>query len=481
MREMFGSDPWVSHDGNRRMFVSFVPTTALVAAWSRSKASVKPAELASGATYSRAGFCHVPRGPDPPRRASFAPHRQELRLQAASLGLGGVQAARRLLRNGEQAGAMKPLLAILLAFHGAIHLVGFSKAFEIAPLAQLKQPISRPWGVVWLLAGVLFMIGAMLLAVAPAMWWTSVAPAVVLSQLAIVACWRDAKLGTIPNVVVLVPIAIALLDLSASSYRSTYRREVERRLAGSADTADITERDLERLPRAVQTYLRRAGVVGRPHVRNFRARFTGQMRSKPEAPWMNIRAEQHEFFDAPGRLFLMQASLYGIPFEALHMYVGASATMQVKVASLVEVVDARGPKMDRSETVTLFNDMCLLAPGSLVDAKATWQERDERTVGATFTNAGNTIRAELSFDEEGDLVGFVSNDRYQSADGVTYRSFPWSTPVHEYRDFGGVRLAARGEAIWKQPDGDLVYARFLLEKIEYNVGVVPPRASKPAI
>ena len=98
-----------------------------------------------------------------------------------------------------------------------------------------------------------------------------------------------------------------------------------------------------------------------------------------------------------------------------------------------------------------------------------WQERDERSVGATFTNAGNTIRADLSFNEEGDLVGFVSGDRYQSADGVTYRRLPWSTPIGGYRDFGGVRLAARGDAVWKEPEGDFVYARFVLEEIEYNV------------
>jgi hypothetical protein len=172
--------------------------------------------------------------------------------------------------------------------------------------------------------------------------------------------------------------------------------------------------------------------VGRPHVHNFRAHFTGQIKSKPDGAWMSMKAEQYDFFDEPARLFLMQASLYGIPFEALHLYLGPSATMQVKVASLVEVVDARGPKMNQSETVTLFNDMCLLAPASLIDANAEWQERDEHTVLAVFRNAGNTIRAELTFDSNGDLAGFASGDRFQSADGVTYRNLPWSTPVRDY-------------------------------------------------
>jgi hypothetical protein len=35
-------------------------------------------------------------------------------------------------------------LALLLAVHGAIHLLGFVKGFGLAPVAQLKEPINSP-------------------------------------------------------------------------------------------------------------------------------------------------------------------------------------------------------------------------------------------------------------------------------------------------------------------------------------------------
>ena len=37
-------------------------------------------------------------------------------------------------------------------------------------------------------------------------------------------------------------------------------------------------------------------------------------------------------------------------------------------ASLFGVVDARGTEMNQGETVTFFNDVCVLAPGTLVHA-----------------------------------------------------------------------------------------------------------------
>ena len=40
--------------------------------------------------------------------------------------------------------------------------------------------------------------------------------------------------------------------------------------------------------------------------------------------------------------------------------------MRVKLLGAIDMVDARGEVMDRSETVTLFNDMCILAPATLL-------------------------------------------------------------------------------------------------------------------
>ena len=41
----------------------------------------------------------------------------------------------------------------VLGVHALIHLIGLFEAFGYAELAQLTHPISRPWGVAWLVAG----------------------------------------------------------------------------------------------------------------------------------------------------------------------------------------------------------------------------------------------------------------------------------------------------------------------------------------
>jgi hypothetical protein len=231
----------------------------------------------------------------------------------------------------------------------------------------------------------------------------------------------------------------------------------------------VTEADLAPLPPPVQRYLRFTGSVGQPRVQAVRARFGGFLQGGRGEPWMPMTARQVSFFDEPARFFLVSATQAGIPFEAFHRFVGPSATFAVKVASLVTVTDAKGPEMDRSETVTHFNDMVLLAPPTLVSPAIRWEAVDDRTARATFTRGAVTIRAELEFDGEGRVTGFRSDDRSMaSKDGSSFRKARWSTPVHEYRAFGAHRLASRGEAVWDLPDGPHEYARFEFLDVEFN-------------
>lgn len=362
--------------------------------------------------------------------------------------------------------------SVLLLVHGLIHVMGFVKGLGLAEVEALHLPISRTQGLLWLLAALLFVAGAALSFAGSRLWWMAAAPALVLSQVLIVGAWSDAKFGTIANAIIALPLALALVDLRPGSLSSIHRRAVAAelaRVAAAAPPATVTDADLSALPPVVQRWLRRVGVVGKPRVRDLRATFRGAIRSGADAPWLSFTSEQYNFHDRPARLFMMEASLLGVPFQSLHLAQDGHATMQVRVLSLFDQVDARGPEMDRSETVTLLNDLCVLAPAALLDVDLTWGPASERSAQVTFRHAGQTVSASLSFDEAGDLVDFVSDDRSQTTDGASYRRLPWSTPLREHREFAGVRLPARGEAVWRTPEGDLIYGRFDLQEIAYNV------------
>jgi hypothetical protein len=365
---------------------------------------------------------------------------------------------------------MRLFLALVVVVHGLIHLMGFAKAFRYAELSQLTQEVSTPAGLLWLLCALaLIAVGALLLFEQPSWWWVAL-PAVVLSQALIFASWSDARFGTAANLLILLPLVAAVMDARSGSYVNRYNAAVREGLARRADMPLVTDSDLSHLPAPVQKYLRVVGAVGKPRIRNFRAVFTGDFRNGLEGPWMVFRSEQYNFFDQPTRVFLMTATRYGLPIQGLHVFRGNGATMQIKLASLFQVVDAKGPEMNQGETVTLFNDLCLMAPAGLIDKeRIRWEAAGPLAARATFTHQGNTISARLSFNQAGELIDFTSNDRFFSSDGRTFKSYPWSTPAKDYKDVGGRRVVGYGEAVWHTPQGEFTYGKFNLAEIDYNL------------
>jgi hypothetical protein len=158
---------------------------------------------------------------------------------------------------------------------------------------------------------------------------------------------------------------------------------------------------------------------------------------------------------------------------------GSTATMRVKAGSIVPMVNAAGPEMDRGETVTLLNDLCLLAPAALATAPITWQPIDDDHVRATFTTGAQTVTAELTFNRDRELVDFVSEDGLRaSRDGKSFIRQRWSTPVRGYRTVDSRRLFTTGEGRWDapEPEGEFTYIEFSVDDVRYNAS---PAQSNP--
>ena len=364
-------------------------------------------------------------------------------------------------------GGMRTALSVVLVLHGLIHLMGFAKAFGLARLPQLTQPISRPVGLLWLGAGLLVIATAFLPWRA---FWTVGLPALVASQALILGAWADAKAGTLANTVLLAAVILSFAARGPLSLAAGYAADVAQAVAPATGAPHLREANLERLPEPVRRYLRVSGAVGRPAPANVRAHWRGRIRGGPAEPWMDFTAEQVDTFGStPSRLFLMDARMKGLPVDVYHRFVGEAATFRVRLASLVPLVDAKGPELTRSETVTLFNDLCVLAPGALADPSIRWEPIDGTAARAFYARGRETVSAVLRFDPSGWLVDFVSDDRSRaSRDGRSFTRMRWSTPLGDPRAFGELRLASHGEARWHAPGAaDFAYIEWDLLEVAY--------------
>jgi hypothetical protein len=104
---------------------------------------------------------------------------------------------------------MKIAIFIIVLIHGLIHLLGFVKGFELKVVKELTLPISKSMGVIWLIATILFLTYGILYILNSKYAWLFGFIAVVISQVLIILFWKDAKFGTLPNIIILLASIIS--------------------------------------------------------------------------------------------------------------------------------------------------------------------------------------------------------------------------------------------------------------------------------
>jgi hypothetical protein len=363
---------------------------------------------------------------------------------------------------------IKYIFAFITLIHGLIHFMGFAKAFNYGNMTQLTKDISKPMGVVWFTTALLFVVCVALYLLKKDSWVYFALISVVLSQILILNSWQDAKFGTIANVLVLV---VAIIGLFQINFKNDYRNEVKIGLEESQNLPVfmITEVEIAHLPEPVKKYIRYTGCINKPVVNNFKIEFSGKIRDHAKPVWMPLVSEQYNFIKTPTRLFYLDATMKGLPVGGFHCFKNGVAFMDIRLLSIFKVAYESGGVMDTSETVTFFNDMCCMAPAALIDKRINWLEVNGNNVKAAFTHNGITVSAWLYFNEKGELVNFDSEDRSAlGANGETLK-LKWRTPLRDYKNINGYKLASYAETIYTYPDGDFTYATFTLKNIEYNL------------
>lgn len=356
------------------------------------------------------------------------------------------------------------LFAGLLLIHGLIHFAGFAKAFGSTKLSTITVRIGKTGGIMWLLVGLLFLAVVGMVLMEYTAWWMIAIVGVIASQALIISTWKDARFGSILNLIILVAAILTMgNDLFEKSFEHDLKICLQR--SDSLPAPLLTEADLQSLPLPVQHYLRNSGVVNKPKIHNARIIFNGEMRGKAK-DYFSFTSQQYNFFDTPARLFFMKAKMFGINIPGYHRFSDGEATMDIRFFGLFSIVKHEGAAMNKTETVTLLNDMCLLAPASLIDRRIAWQAIDSNHCKAVFTSGNIVVSALLSFNEDGDLIDFVSDDRMDVSD---MKFYPWSTPVHDYQNLDGLHIMRNGDAVWHYDDGPFTYGKFTLQELAYNV------------
>lgn len=367
---------------------------------------------------------------------------------------------------------MRVVLPILLAVHGAIHVLGFLKWEGLATIPQLSGrtlfPLSgggeRTFAFAWLLAALVLVGAALLRVLRHDSWWMLALAGVLLSQCVIVVAWKDAKAGTIANALILVPAILA-----AAHARFSHRIDAEIRALyaqPAVPTSVVRRSELEGLPVSVQRWLETSGVVGRERVHSVRLKQRGDLRTSPNAAWMPARAQQYFSVDPPAFIWKVDATMmHVLPIVGRDKYVDGHGNMLIKAGSVVNVVNASDDKISHGSMLRFLGEIVWF-PSAALSPYIDWEAIDATSAKATMRYGGLIASATFAFDDRGRVRG-VRAERYLGG-GASARLTPWLVSCSAWRTFDGVEVPSQGDVGWSLPTGYFSYYRWEILDVEFN-------------
>ena len=359
---------------------------------------------------------------------------------------------------------LRYLVAFVILIHGLIHLIGFSKAMGYIHLRQFSIVITKPIGMLWLLAAVLFIATAFLFVQKNNGWWWMALPAVVLSQILVINYWSNAKYGTIANLLI---ILLAVFSFAEWRFNKKIGKEVASMWLPVYQYPVITNKMIDSLPVIVQKWMQRSGVIGKQVTRTVRLKQKGMMRTKPGGKWMDFKATQYFTVSPPA--FNWQAKIDLAPFIYMtgrDKYDHGKGEMLIQLMAMKTIVDSKGSEeIDQGTLLRYLAEICWF-PSAALDDHISWEAIDEHSAKATIHYNQVSASGIFFFNRNADMIGFEAM-RYGEFDGKTSLE-KWHIESKEFKEFNAVRIPYKSEVTWKLKSGDFTWLKLELLTIEYN-------------
>lgn len=368
---------------------------------------------------------------------------------------------------------MKFMVAVFLALHGVIHLLGFLKVWQLAEVPQLTgatlfelpEPAARAVGGLWLIVCLMMIAAAAMRIVEIDSWWILAAIAIIISQLLIIYAWPDAGAGTIVNLLLIPAVLVAWADAGFQHETDAKIRQLYDGIP-TAPAAIVTAENVEQLPAPVAHWLTASGVVGKPIPRSVRLKQRGQMRTAADKPFMPVEAQQYFRVDRPGFVWRVRVKMMKLlPIAGRDTFLDGHGRMLIKIASLFAVADVSDEKIDQG-TLLRFLSEIVWFPAAALNPYITWEALGDNLARATMTYEGISASADFSFDERGRFTGLTARRYFGGGPEAKLES--WSVVVRDWRQLSGLNLPVAGDVIWNLESGDYHFFAWEITEVEYD-------------
>ena len=254
---------------------------------------------------------------------------------------------------------------------------------------------------------------------------------------------------------------IIILVIGKINLSIQFHKEVKELFSQSRNISEkiFNYKQLISLPEPVQRYFKHVLKDGQPYISYARITHDGQFKTGLDKDWINIKGEQYATTEKPGFIWKETTSM----FTARDMFITDKGRLVVSLFSLYNVLDAKGEKYNQGELIRWLGESILYPTNLLPGERLQWFAIDFQTAKLTFNYNKLSFFFIITFNEIGEITQ-METKRYMDEKNLE----TWIIKLADYKEMNSVFVPTTFEVLWRLEKGDFSYAKFIVQKIEYN-------------
>jgi hypothetical protein len=222
------------------------------------------------------------------------------------------------------------------------------------------------------------------------------------------------------------------------------------------------------VPPLVRLYLDRVLSSNGSVPRVVRLAQAGELRQKPDGPWLRFTAVQEFAVEEPA--FSWRARVRMMPLVSIRVvdrYSGDEGTGEVRLVGLLPIARDSGQHVSEGSALRYLAELPWNPHAMYANRQLEWSELDAQRVEVAMRVGPKRVALRLEFDEAGNIIRVWTDARPRKEAGK-FVSSPWGGVYSNLEVVGGIGIPTRAEVSWELPDGPFTWFRATITTLELD-------------
>jgi len=261
---------------------------------------------------------------------------------------------------------------------------------------------------------------------------------------------------------ILIGIIVLTLIIGKINMNIVFKKQVKTLFANSKNISNqiYSVKQLKNLPEPVQRYFKYVLKDGQRYISSVRLTHNGFFKTDLKKDFIKISGEQYFTAQKPQFIWKGTTSM----FTARDYFIDDKGGLIATLLNVYNVVDAKGSNFDEGELQRWMAESVWFPTNLLPSEYLNWTAIDANSAKLSFHYKTTAFDFIVRFNGIGEIVE-IEGERFMTPE----KKEKWVCKMANYQERNGVKIPISDQAIWRLKEGDQVYAKFEVLKVEYTI------------